>query len=341
MSKREKISFVIPCYNSTKTIGAVVEEIKTVMSTDMARFDYEIILVNDGSPDGTTFDAITEIVKRESCVKGVNLSRNFGQPSAVMAALNKSTGDYVVCGDDDGQTPFVELPKLFAKIEEGYDLVEAKYAVREKRSLFRRFGTLLNEGMATWLIAKPKGLELTTYWVVRRYVVNEMIAYPNPYPYLGGLMLRTTQKACNVDVSHRERLSGKSGYSLKKMIELWLNGFTSFSVKPLRVMSVLGIIIAALGFLFGMFVIVQKLLDPTIDAGYSSIMAVMLFMFGAVFFFMGLIGEYVGRIYISLNKAPQFVIKEFIEHDTMRGEAQDDENEEGVRRISSVGAESR
>lgn len=319
-TKREKISFVIPCYNSTHTIGSVVQEIKEVMQTVLVRYDYEIVLVNDGSPDGTTYGAIMDIVKSEDNIKGINLARNFGQPSAVMAALNHTTGDYVVCGDDDGQTPFNELPKLMEKIEEGYDLVEAKYAVREKRSLFRRLGTLANEGMATWLIAKPKGLELTTYWVTRRFVVDQMIAYPNSYPYLGGLMLRATQTACNVNVTHRERLSGKSGYNLKKMIELWLNGFTSFSVKPLRIMSVIGIIVAILGFFYGLFVIISKLVDPSINAGYSSIMAIMLFMFGVLFFFMGIIGEYVGRIYISLNKAPQFVVRQYNESENFRSE---------------------
>ena len=309
--KREKISFVIPCYNSTNTIGSVVQEIKQVMQSDMSQYDYEVVLVNDGSPDGTTYDAILKLVDSEKHIKGINLARNFGQPSAVMAALNHTDGDYVVCGDDDGQTPFNELPKLFEKIEEGYDLVEAKYAEREKRSLFRRFGTVMNEGMATWLIAKPPGLELTTYWVVKRFVVDQMIEYPNSYPYLGGLMLRATQNACNVDVTHRERLSGSSGYSLKKMIALWLNGFTSFSVKPLRLMSIIGIIVALIGFIFGIVTIVRKIVDPTMLVGYSSIMTVNLFMFGVLFFFMGLIGEYVGRIYISLNKAPQFVVKDY------------------------------
>lgn len=315
--KHEKISFVIPCYNSTNTIAAVVQEIKTVMNCEMREYGYEIVLVNDGSPDGTTYDAISKIVEREKYIKGINLARNFGQPSAVMAALNHTTGDYVVCGDDDGQTPFVELPKLFEKIKEGYDLVEAKYVVREKRSLFRRLGTLMNEGMATWLIAKPKGLELTTYWVVKRFVVDQMIEYPNSYPYLGGLMLRATQNACNVDVTHRERLSGSSGYSLKKMIELWLNGFTSFSVKPLRLMSIIGALVAVIGFVYGIVIIVSKILDPGVSAGYSSMMSVNLFMFGLLFFFMGLIGEYVGRIYISLNKAPQFVVKDYRESEEM------------------------
>ncbi|MBO7426927.1 MAG: glycosyltransferase family 2 protein [Clostridiales bacterium] len=316
-NKREKISFVIPCYNSTNTIGTVVEEIKTVMTQELSSYDYEIVLVNDGSPDGTTYGAILDIVAKEKHIKGINLARNFGQPSAVMAALNHATGDYVVCGDDDGQTPFCEFPKLFAKIQEGYDLVEARYATREKRSLFRRMGTFMNEGMSTWLISKPKDLELTTYWVVKRFIVDQMIQYPNTYPYLGGLMLRATQNACNVDVSHRERLSGKSGYNFRKMLELWLNGFTSFSVEPLRLMSKLGILVSILGFLFGIFIVVRKIIDPSISAGYSSIMAVMVFFFGIVFFFLGVLGEYVGRIYISLNRAPQFVVKDYKESDEL------------------------
>ncbi len=309
-SKREKISFVIPCYNSTNTIEEVVSEIKEVMEGPMSEYDHEIILVNDGSPDGTTYGTIKDIVGKYEHITGLNLARNFGQPSAVMAGLNQVTGDYVVCGDDDGQTPFDELPKLFRKIKEGYDLVEAKYAVREKRSMFRKIGTLMNEGMATWLIAKPKGLELTTYWVVRKFIVDQMITYSNPYPYLGGLMLRNTQNACNVDVTHRERKRGKSGYNFRRMIELWINGFTSFSVKPLRLMSIIGMIVAFLGFIYGIITIIKKILEPTMAAGYSSLMAVNLFMFGVLFFFMGLMGEYVGRIYISLNKSPQFVIKE-------------------------------
>lgn len=317
VGKREKISFVIPCYNSTNTIGNVVQEIKEVMNGTMNRYDYEIVLVNDGSPDGTTYDAILKIVKAEKYIKGINLSRNFGQPSAVMAALNQVTGDYIVCGDDDGQTPFNELDKLFQKIEEGYDLVEANYATREKRSLFRKLGTILNESMATWLISKPRGLELTTYWVTKRFVVDQMLTYSNPYPYLGGLMLRVTQNACNVDVTHRERLSGKSGYSLKKMMELWLNGFTSFSVKPLRMATLIGALIAAGGFIYGLVIIIMKLLGASVNAGYSSLMSVNLFMFGVLLCFLGLIGEYVGRIYISLNNAPQFVIKDYQESDEM------------------------
>jgi len=310
--KPEMFSFVIPCYNSTNTIESVVDEICNMMGRDFPDYLFEIILVNDGSPNGTTYDKICSIAKVNSHVKGINLARNFGQPSAVMAGLNHAMGDYIVCGDDDGQTPFNEFARLFEKITEGYDAVEGKFTQHEKRSLVRVVGTKMNEWMATALINKPKGLVLTTYWVIKRFVAQEMIKYSNSYPYLGGLMMRTTQNVVNVGFTKKDRLKGKSGYNLRKMIELWLNGFTSFSVKPLRIAVFVGILSAFAGFVYGLITIIIKLINPTIQAGYSSLLAVMLFMFGIVFLMMGMMGEYIGRIYMALNNTPQYVIKETI-----------------------------
>lgn len=309
---RELISFVIPCYNSTKTLPAVTNEIIDTMKSTMKQYDYEIILVNDCSPDGTTYSIIKELSKIHSHIRGINLARNFGQPSAVMAGMSIAKGDYIVCGDDDGQTPFCDLPIFFEKIDEGYDVVEAKYTQLEKKSLFRKLGTYMNEHMATWLINKPKGIVLTTYWVIRKYVAEEMRKYPNSYPYLGGLMMRATQNVCNVEIAHRERISGKSGYSISKLLGLWLNGFTSFSVKPLRLAAACGGVLSIVGIVIGIITIIRKILDPTILAGYSSIMAVVLLLFGALFILLGMLGEYIGRIYISLNNAPQFVIRDMI-----------------------------
>jgi len=306
---KELISFVIPCYNSTKTLGTVTEEITATMSEKMEQYDYEIILVNDCSPDGTTYQAICDLAEKDEHIRGIDLAKNFGQPSAVMAGLNQAKGDYIVCGDDDGQTPFCDLPLLFAKLDEGYDVIEAKYAQREKRSWFRKLGTFMNESMATWLINKPKGIVLTTYWVIRRFVADEMIKYPNSYPYLGGLMMRATQKVCNVDIVHRARLEGKSGYNIRKMLDLWLSGFTSFSVKPLRITTFFGVFVAFLGMIAGVVTIIRKILDPSILAGYSSLMAVMLILFGILFVMLGMLGEYVGRVYMSLNNTPQFVVR--------------------------------
>lgn len=308
----ELISFVIPCYNSTDTIGAVVDEIAEMMETSMCEYDFEVILINDSSPDGTTYEAIKKLAETRRFVKGINLARNFGQPSAVMAGMNHAKGNYIVCGDDDGQTPFSEFPKLFEKITEGYDAVEARYEQHSRRSLFRKFGTVMNESMATWLINKPKGIVLTTYWVVRRFVADEMIRYSNAYPYLGGLMMRATQNVCNVNFAQRDRLKGRSGYSISKMLSLWLNGFTSFSVKPLRLTSVLGVLFSIVGLAAGVITVIRKILNPDVLAGYSSILSVILVLFGLQFLIMGMLGEYIGRSYLSLNNAPQFVIKETI-----------------------------
>lgn len=312
METKELVSFVIPCYNSTNTLDDVVEQIKSVMENCLPKFDYEIILVNDCSPNGTTYDKICEIAKRDNRIKGINLARNFGQPSAVMAALNHAKGDYVVCGDDDGQTPFAELPRFFEKIDEGYDAVEAKFIQHEKRSLFRKFGTFMNESMQSWLIDKPKGVVLTTFWLVKRFVVDEMCKYPNSHPYLGGLILRSTKNVCNIEVRKNDRLRGKSGYNIRKMIELFLNGFTTFSAKPLRMTMFLGMFVGAAGVLWGIITIIRKIVDPTISAGYSSLMAVILVLFGILFAMLGVFGEYIGQTYIALNRAPQFVIRDRI-----------------------------
>lgn len=310
--KKELVSFVIPCYNSTSTLDDVVKEIDDTMREKLSQFEYEIILVNDCSPNGTTFQKICEIAKKKSYVRGIDLARNFGQPSAVMAALNHAKGDYVVCGDDDGQTPFSELPKFFQKIEEGYDAVEAKFIQHEKRSLFRKFGTFVNESMQSWLIDKPRGVVLTTFWVIRRFVADEMCKYPNSHPYLGGLILRSTKNVCNVEVKKNERLRGKSGYNIKKMVELFLNGFTTFSAKPLRMAMTIGILVGASGVLFGCFTVIRKIMNPAISAGYSSLMAVILVLFGILFAMLGVFGEYIGQTYIALNQAPQYVVREKI-----------------------------
>ena len=314
---KEKISFVIPCYNSTNPLDAVVAEIEKMMTEQLSAYEFEIILVNDCSPDGTTYGKIKEIATQKTFVKGINLARNFGQPSAVMAAIHYATGDYVVCGDDDGQTPYNDFPKLFAKIQEGYDVVEAKYSQNEKKSLFRKFGTFMNESMATWLINKPKGLELTSYWCIRRFIAKEILRYDNPYPYIGGLLLRSSQNACNVSVSHRKRLEGKSGYTLKKLLSLWINGFTSFSIIPLRLTTLLGFLISFLGFCFGINIVIKKIISD-MPAGYATIVCLLLLLFGFSFIFLGIIGEYIGRIFISLNKSPQFLIRDKINIDNSR-----------------------
>lgn len=301
----EKLSFVIPCYGSEHTIAAVVDEITATVEAH-GGYDYEILLINDSSPDGV-MHVIEALAAAHPHVKGLDLSRNFGQHSAIMAGFTYLTGDIVVCLDDDGQTPADEMFRLIDKLDE-VDLVFAEYKSKH-HSGFRNFGSKINDLMARWLLSKPKDLKIMSYFACKRYVVDEVLRYENPYPYMSGLLLRATKKVANVEVNHRERTEGQSGYSLRKLLLLWINGFTSFSVKPLRFATFIGILTAVFGFLYGLFVIINKIVNPLAPMGWSSTMAVLLFIGGMIMLMLGMVGEYVGRIYLSINRSPQFVIR--------------------------------
>lgn len=306
------VSFVIPCYRSEKTLSGVVDEIKSTMD-EIGKYGYEIVLVNDSSPDNT-WDTIKSLVKENNNITGINFSKNFGQHGALMAGLRETKGDYVVCLDDDGQTPANEVGKLLSALDEGADAVYARYA-HKKHSLFRNFGTFMNEKMAQHLLGKPKDLFVSSYFAVRRFVVEDMVRYENAYPYVIGLVLRATKNIVNVDVNHRSREVGQSGYTFSKLLNLWINGFTAFSVKPLRIATGIGAICAAGGFLYGIYTIIKKFVVPDIPAGYSALMSAIVFIGGMMMLMLGLVGEYIGRMYISMNNSPQYVIKEKITHE--------------------------
>ncbi|MBQ7774955.1 MAG: glycosyltransferase [Lachnospiraceae bacterium] len=308
----KKVSFVIPCYRSEKTVGNVVEEIDTAMQQAelAAKYEYEIILVNDCSPDDT-LGTIRKLCQEKKYVKGIAFARNFGQHAALMAGLRQSVGDYVVCLDDDGQTPADEVNKLLAKLEEGFDAVYAKYE-HKQHSGFRNLGSKVNELMTRIMLEKPKELYLSSYFAVKRFIVEDMIRYENSYPYVIGLVLRATKNITNVIVNHREREEGNSGYTLKKLLGLWFNGFTAFSVKPLRIATCIGGASAFIGFAYGIYTIIKKFVNPDVPMGFSSMMAALVFFGGMIMIMLGLIGEYIGRIYISMNNSPQYVIRERI-----------------------------
>lgn len=306
---KKKVSFVIPCYRSEHTVGHVVAEICETMK-DLNQYEFEIILVNDCSPDGT-WAAIRRLCQEDGRVRGISFARNFGQHAALMAGLRQSEGEYVVCLDDDGQTPADEVEKLLGKLEEGYDAVYASYT-HKRHSLFRNIGSKVNELMTRIMLDKPRELYISSYFAVRRFVVEDMIRYENSYPYVIGLVLRATKNITNVEVNHREREEGSSGYTLKKLLGLWFNGFTAFSVKPLRIATGIGCLSAAVGFLYGLYTIVKRLVNPEVPMGFSSTMAAIVFFGGMIMIMLGMIGEYIGRIYISLNNSPQYVIRERI-----------------------------
>lgn len=303
-----KFSFVIPCYRSENTITTVVEEIKSEMAAKRPGDSYEIVLVNDCSPDGV-WGVIEKLAETENNVIGINLAKNFGQHSALMAGYGKCSGEYVVSLDDDGQAPLDSLNDLIAKMEEGYDVVYAYYH-EIKQNLFRRFGSWMAGLMGKFMLDPPKDMKGSSFYVARGFVIREMCNYKNAFPYLVGLVLRTTRKIAWVETNHRSHLQGTSGYSFVRLLGLWLNGFTAFSVKPLRLSTFLGFFFAFLGFAFTILVVVRRLLGLTTVDGWSTIIALILIIGGLILMMLGLIGEYIGRIYICINDSPQYVIKE-------------------------------
>ena len=305
------ISFVIPCYGSEKTIRFVVDEIRTVVSQE-EEFDYEIIAVNDCSPDGV-WNVIKALANDDNRIKGVHLSKNANRPGAVMAGLSLATGEYVVIMDDDGQCPMDRFWDLLKPVKEGIsDVAMADYPER-KQSFLKDIGTLVNKKMTEFIIDRPKELQFTNFMVIKRYIVDEILKYDNPYPYMTGLLLRTTQYFSNVTMDERKRVDNiKTTFTFNKMLSLWFNGLTAFSVKPLRLATILGLFSALVGAIYSIITFVRKLLIQNINAGYSSIMCVLLIIGGLIMVMLGIIGEYVGRLYICINKSPQYVIKEMI-----------------------------
>ena len=309
----KRVSFVVPCYCSANTIGSVVDEIERTMPS-LPQYDYEIVLVNDCSPD-STFSVLSDLAEKDGRITAVDLTRNFGQHGALMAGFHHCRGDIVVCLDDDGQTPADEVGKLLSKLEEGYDVVYASYE-HKQHSKFRNWGTRINNRMTEIMLGKPKDLAIPSYLAAKRFIIDEMLNYKHCFPYVDGLVLRSTRRICNVPVDHRQRQQGESGYTFGKLIALWMNGFTSFSVKPLRLATYAGALTAFLGFIYALVIIIKHFVDSSVPAGWSSTMALQLVLGGIILVVLGLIGEYIGRIYMCINASPQFVERQVVKKDS-------------------------
>ncbi len=304
------ISVAIPCYCSENTISQVVKGL--VEEFDKHNDEYQIVLVNDGSPDNT-FEVIKGISLENPNVIAVNLSKNYGQHSARMAAIPFLKGEYVVYMDDDGQHPVSGIYKMIEKLEEGdYDVVYALFK-QKKHSLFKRVVSRINTATLDFLTGKPKDVKNSSFSVMRSYILREMEKYKSPFPSWTGFIMQITRNVSNIELEHFDRISGESNYTLKKMFKLYMNSVTGFSVVPLRISSVIGMVTALIGFAVGIYSIIHKLLNPAVPVGYTSLMAVLLFIGGMIMMMLGLLGEYVGRIYMINNNLPQYTIREVVE----------------------------
>ena len=313
MKQSVDLTIVIPCYKSKNNIKNVIDEIDKAFKD---RNTYEIVLVNDCSPD-ETYEVLKQIAETRNDIIAIDLAKNVGQHAALMAGFHYASGKLIATCEDDGQTNLCVFPEMMDKInKEGFDVVAPKSLSREQPGAFRHFGSYMARMMSKWLIEKPEGVSCGVIFMAKRFVIEEMIAYRQPYPYISGLVFRTTYNVGNVDSLQKGRLSGKSGYNFSKLLNLWLNGFTAFSIKPLRISSFIGIVSAIIGFVMGIILVIRKLIGKGVPQGWTSSIAVMLFMFGLVLFVLGMIGEYIGRIYMCINQTPQYVIRQVYESQT-------------------------
>jgi undecaprenyl-phosphate 4-deoxy-4-formamido-L-arabinose transferase len=308
ITDNRKISFVIACYNSENTLRAVVQEIVNLLES--GKIDYEVILVNDGSSD-KTMKVINSLCDSSSKIVGIELSKNFGQHNAMMAGFRFACGDLIFYSDDDGQCPVDEYQRFIKKIDEGYDMVFAKYS-SQKRSFLNSIGAKVNNRMLKFILNKPLDLNFGNFWVSKRYVIDEALKCTNPRVHLGGLFLTITSSMANVSCEKRNRLSGDSNYSFLKLVMIWLNALTFFSIAPLRIASITGGIVAMLGMIYMIYLIIFKLIYGNLLIGYSSIMSVILFTGGMLMMMIGIVGEYIGRLSSNLNSLPQSVVKQTI-----------------------------
>ncbi|MBS6765012.1 MAG: glycosyltransferase [Clostridium sp.] len=306
------ITIIIPCYRSENTLEFVVNEIKDEILKRSGN-EYQIILVNDCSPDNT-FGVITKLAQADKNIIGVDLARNYGQNIARMAAVSYIKGDVAVCMDDDGQHPADQIYKLVDKVSEGYDLVYAKFAT-QKQQFYRRFTSRINTKLLELTGSKMKGIYNSPFLAWSKFAIGNLKAYKSPFPSAGAYLMRTTNRVTNVEVEQRKRISGTSGYTLKKLVNLWLTEFTNFSLVPLRLASLIGVCTSGLGICWGFFLVIRKIINPHIAMGYTSTMAVLLFIGGIIMLMLGLIGEYIGKIYMTISDLPQYIVREALNAD--------------------------
>lgn len=300
----KRLSICIPVYNGSDTIIPLVEKLEETFNGK----NFEIVMANDGSRDNSS-EVCQELSKKFSNIRFIDLRRNFGEHNAVMCTLNYASGDYAVIIDDDLQNPPEEIFKLWDEIEKGYDVVYAKYH-KKKHHWFRNFGSKVNDIFATWLMDKPKNLYLCSFKIINRAMIEEITKYKGPFPYIDGLLLRATKNISSVYVEHKSRESGKSNYTLGKLLHLWLSMFVNFSIKPMRFMIGVGTASLFLSVALAIYFIIDKILHPEIMTGWTSLITIQLFIFGIQTIFLGLIGEYIGKNYLDQNKTPQFTVKE-------------------------------
>ncbi|MDC7291376.1 glycosyltransferase family 2 protein [Blautia schinkii] len=314
------VSIVIPCYNSEQTIGKVVD-LAVAEFEKLENYDCEFVLVNDFSRDHT-WDAIETLAQRYPNVKGINLAKNFGQHNAIMAGLNYTEGDLILGMDDDMQNHPSQIPQFLNKMEEGFDIVFGVFKQR-KFSVMKNITGAVSRFLLWHLLERPKHIQMSSFWCCRRYVRDEVVKYDGYNTFLQVLFFRTTHNIANIEIEHYAREVGESNYNFRRGLKLFLSCL-NFTVIPLRLATIFGTLFSAAGFVGALVVLIRKIVNPSIAIGWSSLMCAMLVLFGISFLMLGIIGEYIGKLMLNINKTPQYVIRSTANLDKEKKEETDD-----------------
>lgn len=305
--KDKLISVVVPCYKAGKLLDRLTERITDTVNGKEG-YDYQIIYVNDSPFDQSTTDKIDELCAKDNKIIGVHQLKNFGQDIARITGMHYATGDVVLNMDDDGEHAPEEMFKLIEKVEEGYDVVYAEL-VNKKHPPLKRLTSKINAKVMDFLDNKMKGVDTSAYVAYSKVCADKITDYKSPFPVIGSYVYQITDRMITVPIEHDERIAGETGYTTFKRIMLELSVLTSFSIKPLRISTFIGVIIATLGFVWAIVTIVRHFVDPDLTMGYASLLSVVLIIGGIILVILGLIGEYLGRIYMIINDKPQFVVR--------------------------------
>ena len=308
--KHPELSVVIPVYGSAPILPELIRHLGNELTPAIGPGGFEVILVQDCGPDDA-WKVIESLAPSHPWLAAIDLRKNAGQHNAVMAGLAHARGDYIVTMDDDLQHSPRDVPLLVETLRQGADVCYAQFRSR-RHALWKLAGSRFNDAVAQRLLKKPKGLYLSPFRAMRREIRDEIVRYQGPFVYVDGLILQATNRIATIVVEHHQRSDGQSGYSLAKSISLWLQMATSFSVMPLRFVSFTGIAASLIGFLLATVVILQKLSNPQLAVGWASLIVSVLLMGGMQLLALGAIGEYVGRVLLTINRKPQYLIRKTI-----------------------------